>query len=302
MSEGKGLGRNRASMDKHLAAHLVPTGIRHWQLWNPLWGLRPDRNRWDPSDKVEFAQVESCDGLIRAQEQSREDEERDYCLCEGAFWMYGALLWKRWACFLPPLWGGQHNHPLYPKLSLFSFLGESWIDWRFSFKIWILLRILQFDIQESHSPCWAQYRGWWGWSISSTVGPHHTFVSQSLLPGMACALYTWVWQRFMDCLWPTVLTLSLTCLPPLALYQPQVFLGNILDILPSCCKIHYLQRAKKGHVSLHPSLAWQKPSWCWYWFSFCTYRELYHFCLLVHFSHLICGTLIFPLVDEAMWY
>lgn len=53
VSEGKGLGRKRASMSKHLAAHLVPTGIRHWQLWNPLWGLRPARNRWDPSDRVE---------------------------------------------------------------------------------------------------------------------------------------------------------------------------------------------------------------------------------------------------------
>lgn len=56
----------------------------------------------------------------------------------------------------------------------------------------------------------------------------------------------------------------------------------------------YLQRAKKGHMSFHPILAWQKPSWCWYWFPFCTYKELCNLCLLVHFFHLVCGTLIFP--------
>lgn len=54
-----------------------------------------------------------------------------------------------------------------------------------------------------------------------------------LLPGMACALYTWDWLCFMDCLWPTVLTLSPICLPPSAPCQLQVFLGNILT---SCCK------------------------------------------------------------------
>lgn len=158
----------------------------------------------------EIAQVESCDGLIQAQEQSREDAERNYCLCEGAFWMYEAPLRKRWACLLPPLWGGEHNHRLYPKLSIFR--EESWIDWSLSFKIWILLRILQFNIQEPHSPCWPRYCGWWGWSISSTLSQHHAFFSHPFLPGMDCALYTWVWKHFMDCLWPTVLTLSLACL------------------------------------------------------------------------------------------
>lgn len=34
-------------MGKHLAAHLVPTGIRNHSE------DRPARNRWDPSDKVE---------------------------------------------------------------------------------------------------------------------------------------------------------------------------------------------------------------------------------------------------------
>lgn len=96
----------------------------------------------------EFAQVESCDRWIPAQEQSREDAERDYCLCQGASCIYETPLWKRWACFLPPLWDGEHNHHLYPKLSLFR--GESWIDWSLSFKICILFKISV--ISKNHIP------------------------------------------------------------------------------------------------------------------------------------------------------
>ena len=104
--------------------------------------------------------------------------------------------------FLRSLWGGEHNHPLYPELSPFSFWGEAeqigvchhktFLFFLFEsefFKIWILLGILWFYIQGSQSPFQPQCCTCCGWSISSTLGPHHAFFSDALLPGMPRTLY-----------------------------------------------------------------------------------------------------------------
>lgn len=106
----------------------------------------------------------------------------------------------------------------------------------------------------------------------------------------------------MDCLWPTILTVSLTWFSPLAPYQLQIFLGKIFCVLPGCCKIRICRWPKKSSPST-PALVDRSPADADPDTpSALTGSFIIWACFFVHFTHLICGALMFlSLVEEATW-